>query len=560
MKNNRLISSITFYIFITVIMLFINVSAGAQQVEMGFRMDPILVEKNVAPGNSLTYTLNVDNSNKFQTLDLKVSIADVIEDERGTYRLQAAGSTPYSVADMISFEPEQLTIPPGGYKEVEVTVNVPRGSRGGRYGAVVFSTVSEEESPEEILGRTDFTFQAASFLELVISGAGMREEAHITSFNVQKSGEIPALNMKMGDEGLVFGVSVLNSGDVHVVTRGELIIRSEEGRTLARYPLGGGRGVIIPESTVELRSIIRSKNIPQGHYLARAIINYGGHRPLVTEFDFSVDEEKITTKRSEVDIARFIVEPEEVELNFRPGSFKSVILELFNRGEETINIDSSVLPLAFDVYGNLVPLSARKESSQYDHEWLEWITLNPTSFEIAPDRSKRIRLSVRSPREAEGAYYADILFSASSTDTITERGVNILAFAGEEIDKTANLVIREINKNEEYMSIDIVFQNRGNIHVNPELEALINTITPQIIAEDGRITGPGKETLGTFNLPSVENPVLPGTERVYQIIVPELLEGSDYEVVVRADYGAEEPVVTRREFKIEGGTDSEDSK
>jgi len=62
-------------------------------------------------------------------------------------------------------------------------------------------------------------------------------------------------------------MEVENKGNVHVVTRGEIVIRTADGRTVARYPLGGGRGIILPNATVALRSVITRK-FPPGDYQA----------------------------------------------------------------------------------------------------------------------------------------------------------------------------------------------------------------------------------------------------------------------------------------------------
>ena len=139
-----------------------------------------------------------------------------------------------------------------------VTVSVPRGTSGGRYGAVVVTTVPDRTSPSpDAFAVSAFTFRMASFIELVIAGAALRREAYAESFSVTLSGDYPEYRRQMGEDSLVFTATVKNEGNVHIVTKGSLIISTADGRTVADT-LGGGRGVVIPGAAVGLRSVIRS--------------------------------------------------------------------------------------------------------------------------------------------------------------------------------------------------------------------------------------------------------------------------------------------------------------
>ncbi|OQX56845.1 MAG: DUF916 domain-containing protein, partial [Thermotoga sp. 4484_232] len=235
-----------FFILVLLSLSSIFIAQGGPSI----RMDPILVERSVRPGDTFSYVLNVENADKFNPLILDVFVTDFVEDELGTYQLVSPGRTPYSAVKWMKVSPEKLTIPPGKTKTVEVTVSVPRGISGGLYGAVVFRIHPEEGTEEGALGETVFEFQMASFLELVIKGTAQRLEAHAVSFKVEKSKKYMFLRQKVGENALVFTTTVLNQGNVHIFTKGLLILRTKQGRTVARMPLGGGRGVILPGAKV----------------------------------------------------------------------------------------------------------------------------------------------------------------------------------------------------------------------------------------------------------------------------------------------------------------------
>ena len=536
-----------FFILVLLSLSSIFIAQGGPSI----RMDPILVERSVRPGDTFSYVLNVENADKFNPLILDVFVTDFVEDELGTYQLVSPGSTPYSAVKWMKVSPEKLTIPPGKTKTVEVTVSVPRGISGGLYGAVVFRIHPEGGTEEGALGETVFEFQMASFLELVIKGTAQRLEAHAVSFKVEKSKKYMFLRQKVGDNALVFTTTVLNQGNVHIFTKGLLILRTKQGRTVARMPLGGGRGVILPGAKVNLMSVL-TRQLPPGDYVARAIVNYGGNRPVVAETEFSVQEAQLTTKEtSEKEMARFLVEPQNLEIELRPGSFRSSVIKIINRGKETIKLAGYVLPLEFDIYGNILPESEREEK-------FPWVEVKPSSFTLKPGQTRRVRLLMKPPKEAKGGYYADVVFKSEEESTHSEMGASLLIFVGsmKKALRKGTLKLKTLDISKNSVGMDFLFLNEGTIHLNTKVEVVLNRLHPQVILEDGRIIPPKTEKLTVATL-SGENPILPGTKRIFSFMVPISLEPGEYEILARVDYGGDEPSVVKTKFTVVGGVNHE---
>ncbi|NMB12847.1 MAG: DUF916 domain-containing protein, partial [Firmicutes bacterium] len=276
-RNLRIL--LTLFSILTIGLLLIG-ETEAQSPSLAF--DPLLIERSVKAGETLSYYISIQNENLFESIALEMTPCDIAEDVNGTYHLVPMGTSNFSLAGWISVEPQVVTIPPGSERLVSVTVKVPRGVSGGRYGAI---TMSPREGPSSSLGQSQqapFRFQMASFLELQISGGAVRREAYISDLNVRPSSEVPIIRQQVGDGAIVYSAEVTNAGNVHATARGNLVIQTEEGRTVARYPMGGGRGLILPEATVALRSVT-GPNLPPGKYRAKAIIDYGGSRPAVAD-------------------------------------------------------------------------------------------------------------------------------------------------------------------------------------------------------------------------------------------------------------------------------------
>lgn len=518
----------------------------------GIRFDPILVERSVVAGETVSYTIYIDNDHPFNVITLDLHVADIYEDLRGTYQLLPPGSTTYSLAEYVTIKPTRLTIPPNSTRQVEVTCKIPRGVAGGLYGAIVMSVVAPESSSfrEEVIGTTTFNVGAASFLELVLQDTRLRQEAFPVAFNVSYSSADPQISSMVGDNALIFDVHFKNVGNVHITARGSLIIQTKEGRTVARYPLGSGRGVILPTATVSIRSII-TRRLPPGEYIARAVIDYGGHRPSVIEVDFFIDEEQITQIGSEVEsLARFSIRPQIIEFQVRAGSAKSEIIEISNFGDEAVALRGEIFPLGFDILGDLLPLEERGIA-------VDWIQLSHQDIILQPGQTQRIRLTVRPPRDISGGFYADLLFVSSAEGINVETGASILIFVGEKFESAGEIEIIRVDLTEDAVSIDTLFVNRGNIHVFADVELALFRYHHEQVSETGILTPPREELLGSSIIKSEKSPVLPGEERVFRFLIPERLDSGYYIIRIRADHDGDEPALNVFRFIIQGGTEND---
>jgi P pilus assembly chaperone PapD len=532
------------------LMVLILMSAVFLAQGISIRMDPIVVSKTVNPGTSFSYEIFLENDSEFESITLKAMVMDITETEDGAYDLKQPGSTKYSIARWVKVEPDTITVPPKETKTVIVTVNIPRGVSGGLYGAVAFeiqtpqSQETQRPAEEGAYGEIEFKYRMASFLEVVLSGTGQRVVAFPAYFKVERSDDIPSIRMQIGDGALVFTLGVLNKSNAHIVTKGTLTIKTKEGRTIAKMPLGAGRGVVLPDSTVNMRTITR-RFFPPGEYVARAVVDYGGRRPIVAETTFTVTSEKVETKeeKEEANPVMITIDPVDIEIKAVPGSYRSEIVKVSNLGEETLQVEGKILPLVYDLYGEILPEEERGTPP-------EWIKLTPASFSLRPGQSRNVRVAVRIPKDFTGGYYADVIFKTEG-GLQTEVGANLLVFAGkdEDITKEASADLVYTVK-EDGIYADIVFENTGNYHLLPKITFGLNRITPQQVTDEGLIIPEKVESLIQEEISST-NPVLPGTKRIFSIFIPVVLEEGQYELLARCDYG-KAPIVLRKSFQMEG--------
>lgn len=540
------------------VMILPVVSVGANRACAAGRgpsleIGPLVLERTLAPGSQLTYEVTIENHDQLQSVSLEADVVDIEEDTLGTYDFVPLGTTPYSLSRWITISPNRFTIPPGGAQQIKVTISVPKGVTGGRYGAVVVTTVpSSSGVVAGALIASTVRFRMASFIELVVAGALPRTQAYAESFTVRLSSEDPELRTWVGDDALVFAAAVKNESNIHIIARGQLSISTADGRTIAQYPLGGGRGAIIPGATVELRSVLTSA-LPPGKYRARAVIDYGTRRPIVAYTDFIVEEgEVVADEVRGSSPQRFAVVPDEIEMTLRPGSMRSAVLEVVNRGEDDLILTGQVLPLAFDLVGALLPSQDREGG-------LSWVTVSPEHVRVRPGMSSRVRVIARAPGDASGAYYADVVFSSQGSGLQTESGSSLFVFVGEAdavVARRGAAQLTAVVIDYGTLSVDVLFVNEGNVHLSLSGELFLIRRYPQMEDEDARIAHVREEQIASVALDASQNPVLPGAERLLRFMLPAELEDGEYELAARVDYGGDEPAIARLRFVIEGGVAS----
>jgi P pilus assembly chaperone PapD len=515
------------------------------------RIDPILISKVVGQGEKTSASIFIENADEFETVNFEVTVMDVVQNREGGYVVAPAGSTDYSAAKWTKVTPTKFSVQPKKTARVDVEINVPRGVIGGRYAAVVLKIVTKKE---ELTGMEEaagfgvlLDYQIASFIELNIDSLRKRPELYVTGLSLRKISEIPSLaevQNIIGPNANVFAVTVLNKGNMHVQAYGELIIKTKDNRTLAKFPMGSGN--ILPGAEVELRSIT-TRQFPEGSYIARAVVNYGGYRPAILEAELNIVKDEAVSKTQKQSEAPLIfVEPGNIELKCLPGAFRSTTVEIFNRGNQTVNISASVYPLVYDLEGELVPTETRGQAPS-------WIEISPTSFQLRPNQSRKLRISVRPSEGVKGGQYFDLSFVATAEDLKSEQGANLLVFVGkdEEMIQRASMQFTKVVPTEEGLEVDLLVNNEGNTHFLPSISVGLERIIPER-EENGIIYPESTERIVSASYAN-DNPILAGTQRLFMLALNVDLKSGEYVLIARLDAKDLEQVVIKERIRIERG-------
>jgi len=545
--------------------LLISITVGlteqlkaASAYEYSFALSPQLVELELLPGEKTKFSVLLVNESKTKNAQFLVYVSDLTEERSGDYKVVEPGVSSYSAASWIKVSSSDFVIGPGEGKEIMAEVTVPRGVVGGRYAVIVFELVPEEKSKEEKLGTLTLHHRMTTAVEISIKRRTAKRRAVISSLKVVSVREDEKL-AKFGKEALMFSASLKNEGNIHIFGEGTLTIRSKKRRRIRQVPLGGGRGTVLPDTIVDFQSVL-TRRLPPGDYIAEAVIKYAGSRPAVAKLPFTISPEEVPiTKagsfKSMMEIS-FAVEPELIEMVAPPGSFRSMGLVVHNREDRPIYVEIYPRAMEYNSDGELILLPSAK-GSYYCGDWL---TINPSSFELPPGEKKRLSISVKVPEGKVGGRYANIVFDAvlagdNPGTTVRKTSSNVpffLTISGT-LNQQAEIVKMKVlhQDGSGHREFVVSFKNTGNMHLKPDGKILIKKrVKIEKKGEIEYVGEPDYEQVEEIAFNKVEGVVLPGGTRDLIAVYPAELPDGEYSVEAEVDYGDKKKAVGKKTFSV----------
>ena len=218
------------------LMVYAFITPLNAQTASGFNLSasPLPINLSAKPGETVSTELRIKN-NGTETEELTVSLFKFSAAESGQVKLSERTSGD-DYFDWVTFSSKTLSAKPGQWASVNMTITLPEEAAFGYYYAVSFSKAGE---PQSVDGGAALKGQLVVFvlLEAVVPNAVRK--LNIVSFTAdRKSYEfLPA----------GFSLDVRNTGNVHVVPRGNIFI-SRGGKQVATLNVNESLGNILPDS------------------------------------------------------------------------------------------------------------------------------------------------------------------------------------------------------------------------------------------------------------------------------------------------------------------------
>lgn len=190
---------------------------------------------------------------------------------------------------------------------------------------------------------------------------------------------------------------------------------------------------------------------------------------------------------------QFVISPTKVELDVKPGDIISRDVEISNRTGSTLTIEFSVE----DFEGSTDPSQATVFKGGEDSAWGARRWLQPEISSIVLKQGEMVNFTTRIviPKDAEaGGHYA-ALFASSTYASENGEGsaINITSRVGSlflirvegAVVEVGALEKPEVQPFSEYgpISIGLVFNNQGNVHLKPSGRVFITNLLGQTVAD-----------------------------------------------------------------------------
>lgn len=228
--------------------------ASSQAISPSIGVNPALVRRNVAPGESVSTTIRLTNYGS-DVIPIGVAKANVSGiDEQGTPEITNVVS-PRSASDWVTPATADIIVPPEGQKEIEVTIAPPRSTPPGGYNtALIFQ--AKLPSYYFDLDATARILPALSVSFLLSVGADDKTATNLAALQISKL-EAPKLVVA---EPVPLVSELRNSSGFFIYPDGELTIKPLLGEAKTVAKLSGT--VLLPEATRKYVNVYSDKVWP----------------------------------------------------------------------------------------------------------------------------------------------------------------------------------------------------------------------------------------------------------------------------------------------------------
>lgn len=203
--------------------LFIATLFSAQVLASGFEVSPIKFELSQKPGESITKTLKIKNSED-KAVDIAFDFADfTYRDESGQVAIIDGGAqdTTYSMKNWVQ-TPEGFNLGAKEEKEFTISMRIPEDAPpGGHYGTMfIYPKIPNSKDGKPSVG----TITKIGVLFIVRVEGEVKEEVGIASFVAYKDTASPNT--------LYLETFLTNSGNVHVRPKGKIFLYNDSGELI----------------------------------------------------------------------------------------------------------------------------------------------------------------------------------------------------------------------------------------------------------------------------------------------------------------------------------------
>ena len=242
-KLSLVLKYCTVALFVVCVGFLYTTTALAQESAAGLTMSPADIDpdQSLDPGSTSEYTVTVKNLNPTEeTFYLSVkNIVDVTGDGTPIFAEPNAEKTGMELADWISLQTTQITLPPGVSERVTFVLNVPQDATpGSHFGSLFFSV----DPPEIENSGAAVGYRVGNIIHIRVSGEA-NEGANIRQFSTDRYFN--------GSKNVSFTTRIENTGNVLVKPTGPVEIKNMLGQKVDTFVFNENKNAVFPKTTRE---------------------------------------------------------------------------------------------------------------------------------------------------------------------------------------------------------------------------------------------------------------------------------------------------------------------
>lgn len=536
------------------LLLMLVVPGFAQSASVSFSVTPLLLELNGAPGSKQPFYFEVINQTAEREAKLHAYVVPITQSKDGNY-IVADKATAASAVSWVKLSTPDFTVPGGNVYVLAGELTIPRNYQGGAYVGIIFE-LAPDKKEEGTTVSIGFSQRFLAVLEITVRAGTPKRNLQISELKVTNVAELNDPNMadivqRYGKSALLFSAMVSNVGNIHVFTQGSVTLRDAGGRKINEFPLGTGRGAVIPGAEVEFGSIITS-GLPDGEYSMQVVMRYGGLRPAIAKQTFTIGKGALEQGNAAHPL-RMLVEPEQIDIDIKPGALRTALVRVQNMESEPIIVSGKALPLAYDEAGELITDATATAYSAAD-----WVDVRPDEIRLTPGQRRNIQLMLPVPKDVTGGgRYALVNLTGRFENDPDGKGVTsdemipLILHTADNLVRSAEIADTYIQVAPDNTQVGVAFsyKNTGNIHVQPSGKVAIYKLTyPDVAAGVEYIGEPNRQLVAETPLNDLPGPVLPGETRFMGALTTIAPEPGEYLAEISLNYGLRAPMLRNIEF------------
>ncbi len=401
--------------WVGIIGIMIVVLSAGSTAFADFLIQPIIMKRQVYPGRAVRLEFRIENLSRDTTEEVSLRLAELTQDANGVWQdvylddpnNRVSVSTLRSCKSWLSNTVENVVLDPFQAVPVTIVANVPAGTRGFYFAALMAETKPRETAIDSPFGGALVGLRYLVPVILESQGIPLPHQIELTDVGLTYQ---PA-TLESPTAAVIASMSVVNKGGTYSRLQGLLRVQQESGgnwRRIADLKLPGCG--IIPGVALNLKQDMGTP-LPSGKYKVEGYLYVDGRRgnAVQKEIDFAGDT-RVVDPRS---LASIDLDKEDLLIDVVPGSSRGGAVVVTNGSEQQVTVR-----VEFMLPSHMHNLISGRGVRSDDLSCVDWVNVMPTEFTLHRYARRSVNLNVRMPATATeySHYYGMLRLHATYAD------------------------------------------------------------------------------------------------------------------------------------------------